>query len=170
MLITLAESWGQVLNETERESWRKKAREERKIGRLAISYQPSGYQLFCSRNMIRSVVGLGMATRPEFGMLPFYYSNFRVEIVVGGGAVECELEGWGSGDEPDFGQFFRAGPYKSAGRTALACEYRLKSVERPIDVFTDSTVIAGKYYWYRARGGRDCGVVGNLFQTQVLAA
>jgi len=170
LVETCASAWGQILSEDDREMWRLKARTEVAVSRLARRYQPSGYQLFMTRNVQRAVIGLPINLQPEVFTPTFLVTGIEASFGTVPGEMQVELTGYTSSNKPDFGKYWRAGPFDSEGKRAFPPDYRLVDIERPVAGFGDGTVIPGKFYWYKGCGGMDCGVVGGGHEVQAKAA
>lgn len=170
-LTAVSQDWGQTLSAAQRDRWAAVAKDIRWVDRLGRSYIPSGYQHFMKLNMRRRVMGLvimqeppGAQEKPYANVLSFFINlgiprlDVRLRLGVG-----IDIDGYGV-------EYFKAGPFDSGGRRAIAGEWRFLAREVPPSDYSDFAVVLNKWYWYRGRSISEFGDVGNWFERQVQIA
>lgn len=167
-LTTVSQAWGGTLTADERETWNGRAKTVIWSDRLGNPYIPNGYQLFMKWNIRRLVMGLAILTTApgaqDWETVEYLYTTYNV----GGAYAQAKLLDWGAGYPSSYGlEYYRAGPYDSGGRNPIEGEWRFKKRTVPPNRYNDTTVVALKWYWYRARQIAQYGDVGNWFEGQV---
>lgn len=170
ILIAVSQYW--KLNSTQeiKREWNAIASDQTWRDRLGTAWHPRGYFLYMKINMNRQVWGIPINIKPpvidSFPLVTTItacYENTPPKITV-------TISGWAATREPYGVQIWRAGPFDNPGRTALPCEYRLFQNKTPVGSYSDTAVIADKYYWYKMRAFEKFGGYGNFHYIQKQAA
>lgn len=162
-----AAAWSGSLTPLEREAWDGIARNVQWSDRMGIKWVPSGYNLFMKLNIQALNLGGVISLYPP---MPFPSTlPERADLTYNGSVpqVEVRLDNYPAGLEPDLIQVFRAGPYDGGGRHAILPEYRQLGTAATPFKYSDATIIATKWFWYRFRWAFLVGVVGNWFELQI---
>lgn len=148
-LTTCAQYWGGTLTAAQRQLWEEQARSWQLPNRFGEPYHPSGYILFMHVNMIRKRHAKSITAVPLEIPSPAMGMNFQITVEPSIPRTYMRFYTWiGS---PDRVEFWKAGPYESGGRRALAGEFRFKEGKPAGSLFYDYAVTYGKWYWYKAR-------------------
>jgi len=166
-LKSVAENWGQLLSAAERLTWERRAETVKFQGRLGVSYTPSGYQLYMKWNIRRLVMGLGMMSVAP-GMQNWEHVEY---LAVGWDAPNVRFfnrlsKSYGVNVDSYGVEFYRAGPFNSGGRKPIAGDWRFYIRKVPPAPMADYSVVANKWYFYKARQVAEFGDVGNWFVGQ----
>jgi hypothetical protein len=166
-LKAVTQYWGGTATATQRQGWAKMAAGMMVSSRLGQTRQPSGYELFVRQNMNRLACGQVILSTAHIlesiGPITTLTAVYSVPLA----RVTVNLFGWGALPAPYTVQYWRAGPFLSGGRQAQTPEYRYKTYKQPASAWLDTTVVANRWYWYRARGISQYGIDLNWFEVQV---
>ncbi len=170
ILTIMAQAWGGLLSEEERQAWRNEARVAVFRSRFGEPVHYSGYILFVSRNMVRRRWISGYLFKPEKdkGFMIWYDVMMQYNLPVG--KFEWRHYNIPSGKRPDILEAWIAGPFDSPGRVALENEYRYHHFKTPgVGTIWKSMSSDNKWYWMRMRMGDFSGVVSPFQTRQVFA-
>ncbi|MBA7661149.1 hypothetical protein ES703_69162 [subsurface metagenome] len=170
ILITMAQAWGGVLTEEDREAWRAAARVITFQDRFGEPVHYSGYILFVSRNMVRRRWISGFLFKPEQDKGLMIWYDMVLQYASATSRFEWRHFNIPTGKRPDILEAWQAGPYNSPGRVALEKEYRYYNFKTP-GVGTIFKVMSSdnKWYWLKMRMGDFSGVVSPFQTRQVFA-
>jgi len=159
-------AWSGSCSQAERDEWEAFARGQRWTNRLSQKWQPTGYNVFIRMACISLTLGESIQTTPPLVISHHMPELFTVTDVGGVGAVEVEFSDFPAGEEPDYIQVWISGPYARIGRKPIEPEYRYKGKAASPFIFTSGALVAGSYYWIRARWADSIGTVGNWYTMQ----
>ena len=169
-MTLLSAAWGGTLNAGERTKWSELAKQLSFIDRVGNHYSPNGYTLFIQRNMNRLKLGLSMSNDPVEGNGAIDDSLNGVISKLSGTYIQSYCKTYqGNIIQSTAWELWKAGPFDSPGRTAIAPEYRLLTCVIGSKTYDDYAVTFCKYYWYRIRWIDKDGRVGNFHQHQICA-
>lgn len=164
-LTAVSQRWGGTLTATQRASWEALAKTKRFPDQFGEMKGISGYSLFLKRNMNASPWISGYIDTPIEGGEKMYIGLFELTFQISYPRVWVRPRYGLSGNNQDYYDYWRAGPYESPARNPIAGEWRRKHQE--LASWYDTTIITGKYYWYRMRGGWASGVFGDWYTETV---
>jgi hypothetical protein len=167
-LKAVSKYWGNTCTSAQRTLWIQRALQERRFDRLGQARVPSGYEVFVASNMARLTCGWAITAAPIGYAKAVLIKALILTWVPASSWVTVVLAGWGAGTPPDRQQIWRAGPYTSPARNPINPEFRFFGFTSAGGTYLDSTVVSGKYYWFRVRGVDITGAYYPRFQAQIL--
>jgi len=167
ILSACSTRWGSTLSSDQRRAWEELARSITFPDRFGEMRNPSGFQLFMRRNIIRQIHFTTYIDTPDEGGETFFAEILELEYQIVYPRVYVRFRYGSTRSNEDGLEFWRAGPYDSPGRRPIAGEWRHKEDKDPPASWYDYSIDTGKYYWYRGRAYWESGVVSNWFEEQV---
>lgn len=168
-MTDVSQAWGGTLSETDRQSWREKAKTEIRVNRLGVKYNITGYQFFMQINMALRTWELSIRNTPPVDLEPYFIKEMTISSLLSS-EIRVALLMYNSITALKGTQWFIAGPYSSPGRNPIKPEFRQIAVRfGTFGVSLRETGFdIGSYYWVKVRGINKSGIHSGFWQMQIL--
>jgi len=164
-LSNVAYRWGHTLTEAKRQSWIDFAKSLTFPDRFGDNRTISGYNLFLKRNMNVYPWKSTYIDVPSEGGEKYFVETLECTYYTSPSRVWVRPRYGSLGNNHDYYDYWRAGPYNTQARYPIEGEWRRK--QQVLASWYDYTISTGKWYWYRVRAGWDSGVFSSFLFDQV---